>query len=160
MRLWEKKEGFQPYRVIENNKFVKKGGGIINPETDKQNLGWMMYYFFHHGKVNDNCLECPETAKALESIPRFRTTFACFSALNPGTGLGKHFGPSNGILRCHLAVHIPEPDKTTITVCDETRHWEEGKVMIFDDSFEHQVSHKGSKTRGKIEGGICRERTN
>lgn len=98
--------------------------------------------------MNDNCSECPETAKALESIPRFRTTFACFSALNPGTGLGKHFGPSNGILRCHLAVHIPEPDKTTITVCDETRHWEEGKVMIFDDSFEHQVSHKGSKTRG------------
>lgn len=42
MRLWEKKEGFQPYRVIENNKFIKKGGGIINPETEKQNLGWMM----------------------------------------------------------------------------------------------------------------------
>lgn len=27
------------------------------------------------------------------------------------------------------------------------RTWEEGKVMIFDDSFEHEVWHNGSEIR-------------
>ena len=35
----------------------------------------------------------------------------------------------------------------TIRVARESRTWEEGKCIVFDDSFEHEVIHDGSRNR-------------
>uniref|UniRef100_A0A3B4A4F8 Aspartyl/asparaginy/proline hydroxylase domain-containing protein n=1 Tax=Periophthalmus magnuspinnatus TaxID=409849 RepID=A0A3B4A4F8_9GOBI len=52
-----------------------------------------------------------------------------FSVMHPGTHVWPHTGPTNCRLRLHLGLVIPK------TGCQ----WEEGKVLIFDDSFEHEV---------------------
>jgi aspartate beta-hydroxylase len=35
-------------------------------------------------------------------------------------------------------------DGASIRVGGEERSWQEGKVMVFDDSFEHEVWHNGT----------------
>jgi len=72
---------------------------------------------------------------------------ACnISIVSPGTEIGFHFG-TKGYLRFHLCL-INDP-KCTITVGDETRSWEEGKILSFKDGgpYAHSVLHNGSKDR-------------
>ncbi len=74
----------------------------------------------------------------LDSIPGLKTAF--FSVLAPGKHIPAHSGPYKGVLRGHLGLMIPEPrEQCRIRVDDEIRHWEEGKCMVFDDRFDHQV---------------------
>ncbi len=40
-------------------------------------------------------------------------------------------------MRCHLGIHIPTGD-CALRVGDETRSWQEGKCLVFDDSLEHE----------------------
>ena len=54
----------------------------------------------------------------------------------------------NGVLRLHLALIVPEPrEALTLRVGDRICHWEEGKVLIFDDYFEHEVWNGSTGTR-------------
>jgi len=39
----------------------------------------------------------------------------------------------------HLPLVVPDKSLCRIRVGDETRNWEEGKVLVFDDSFEHEA---------------------
>ena len=60
-----------------------------------------------------------------------------FSSLNPHAKIPRHTGPMNGILRGHLGMVVPQG--CYIRVGPEERTWEEGKMLVFDDSFEHEV---------------------
>ena len=55
--------------------------------------------------------------------------------------------PSNLRLRNHLSIDIPEPKAAKIRVGNEWRYWDQGKSMAFDDSYEHEVMHKGNRLR-------------
>ena len=60
--------------------------------------------------------------------------------MKAGTIVWPHTGPTNCRLRCHLGLKVPNDwQNVNITVADETRHWSDGQVIIFDDSFEHSV---------------------
>ena len=70
-----------------------------------------------------------------------------FSILNPGTAIRPHCGPSNARLRMHITIEY-EGGGAWIRVGKENRTWErEGSVLIFDDSFEHEVHHNGVHRR-------------
>lgn len=120
-------EGFKAYR----------------DEYDNRIAGWNTYNFFFYGeKIEENCARCPETTKILESLPRFERDHIMFSALNPHTHIPPHYGPMNGIIRAHLPLVVPLG--CYIKVGDEERSWEEGKLLVFDDSYYHQVwNHSG-----------------
>jgi len=61
-----------------------------------------------------------------------------FSLLTPGTRLKPHCGGSNYRLTAHLGMIIPKGD-VGIRVGSKTKKWKEGKLLIFDDSYEHEV---------------------
>ncbi|XP_043545243.1 aspartyl/asparaginyl beta-hydroxylase isoform X6 [Chiloscyllium plagiosum] len=61
-----------------------------------------------------------------------------YSVMHPGTHVWPHTGPTNCRLRMHLGLVIPKQG-CAIRCANETREWKEGKVIIFDDSFEHEV---------------------
>ena len=65
--------------------------------------------------------------------------------MEPGTHVWAHTGPTNCRLRSHLGLVVPENLK--IRVGTEERTWEEGKVFVFDDSWEHEVWHNGNSYR-------------
>jgi beta-hydroxylase len=71
-----------------------------------------------------------------------------FSILAPGKRIPPHVGPYKGVLRYHLALKVPEPaERCGITVNGVTKHWEEGKSLVFDDVWEHSAWNETDDTR-------------
>jgi ornithine lipid ester-linked acyl 2-hydroxylase len=104
-----------------------------------QNDKWRSYWLHVWGKrIEENCERCPKTAKLVEAIPGMKTAF--FSILAPRAHLSAHYGLYAGFLRCHLGLIIPrEKEACRIRVQSDVAHWEEGKNLIFDDTYLHEV---------------------
>ncbi len=68
-----------------------------------------------------------------------------FSAVTPGTHITHHNGPTGKKLRIHLPILGTEGAR--MRVGDEVRYLEEGKCIIFDDSFNHEAWYNGNQTR-------------
>ena len=65
---------------------------------------------------------------------------AWFSILAPGKHIPPHRGLYAGVLRYHLGLVIPEPkQQCRIRVEDQVHHWDEGRGMLFDDTYDHEV---------------------
>mmetsp|Transcript_7233 Transcript_7233/g.15656 ORF Transcript_7233/g.15656 Transcript_7233/m.15656 type:complete len:248 (+) Transcript_7233:42-785(+) len=96
---------------------------------------------------------CPRTAAMLDGVPAARhlaeSVGACgnaiFAQLTPGTRLFPHCGPTNTRLTCHLGVEVPQG--CGMRVGSEERSWREGKCLVFDDSWEHEVWNCGDRVR-------------
>ncbi|OBH52601.1 aspartyl/asparaginyl beta-hydroxylase domain-containing protein [Mycobacterium sp. E2479] len=116
-------------------------------ESLTQGDDWKTFFFYAYGvKSVGNCRRCPETSKVLRQIPGMKTAF--FSILAPGKHIPPHRGLYKGVLRLHLGLVIPEPtDMCAIRVGSQTRHWQEGRVMIFDDVFEHEAWNRTDGVR-------------
>ena len=108
---------------------------------------WKAFFLYGYGhKAELGCRLCPETAKAVEQIPNLESAF--FSILLPGMHIKKHKGPTKSLMVCHLGVKIPrDSEKCVIRVDDEIRPWEEGKVLVLDDTHEHEVWNDTDETR-------------
>ena len=111
---------------------------------------WTALYLWRDGRpVEENARRCPRTMAALERVPMTRigakTPSVLFSKLTPGA----HIPPHRGMLNCRLIAHLPliVPDGCWLRVGNETRRWEEGKLLIFDDSFEHEARNESGETR-------------
>ncbi|MBV7485274.1 aspartyl/asparaginyl beta-hydroxylase domain-containing protein [Bordetella sp. BOR01] len=100
---------------------------------------WKTFLFLAYGLRSErNLARCPATARALASIPGLRTAF--FSILEPGKRIPLHRGPYNGVLRLHLGLVVPEPrERCWIEVGGQRYAWEEGRAVVFDDLYPHQV---------------------
>jgi beta-hydroxylase len=111
--------------------------------TDQESITdddrWKTYFFFGYGFRSDaNCARCPETTHLLEAVPGMTTAF--FSILSPHKRIPPHRGPYKGVVRYHLGLVVPEPrDACGIRVGGEVAHWDEGKSLVFDDSYEHEA---------------------
>jgi len=115
-------------------------------EKDLYTNLWLVYGLFAMGnKLKDNCAACPETVKILEKIPDLTT--AGFSALLPGTHIKPHEGYTKMVLRCHLGLSVPEPEKCALKVSGVEGHWQEGRCLIFDDTMTHEAWNQGDKPR-------------
>lgn len=115
--------------------------------TITQDNRWKTFFLYGYGyKMQSNCDLCPETTRIIESVPGMLTGF--FSVLAPGKHIPPHRGPYKGLLRCHLALKVPEPaDKVWIQVGDQTANWSEGRCIVFDDTYVHKVENNTDGTR-------------
>ena len=102
-------------------------------------------------KVGQNLSRVPVTAACLSRAPSVLQMAAhgvgetLFSVISPGTHLRPHCGSTNGRLTAHFGLVVP--DGCEIRCGEEVRTWEEGKVIVFDDSYEHEVWHRGQGAR-------------
>jgi beta-hydroxylase len=108
---------------------------------------WKAVVFHVMGhRIEENCRACPETAQLVESIPG--VLYAMFSVLKPGKHIAPHRGPYGGALNCHLALRVPrERELCALRVDDQTRHWEEGCMHIFNDRHIHEAWNKSDELR-------------
>lgn len=133
-QLLERRIGFQPF---------DEGPEGFNPMNT--NAGWNVFYFrWGCQDVPANHTLCPRTSAVLKTLPNLGQS-AMFSALKPGTHLEAHCGPTNVILT--LSLGLIAPPGCEIRVGREPRTWQPGKCLCFDDSFEHEVWHRGTQTR-------------
>ncbi|EKX52170.1 hypothetical protein GUITHDRAFT_102072 [Guillardia theta CCMP2712] len=137
------KKGFQPFRQPKwSTKLASDDVGAVSHDKGDWNV---FYLFLHNEKFEENCAKCPKTVELIERIAPRQYKHAFFSALNPGTHVIAHTGPTNKKLRCHLPVTGVEGSR--LRVADEVREQEEGVCYVFDDSFEHEAWHDGTSTR-------------
>ncbi|XP_060569648.1 aspartyl/asparaginyl beta-hydroxylase-like [Ruditapes philippinarum] len=128
----------------------QKTGAFIPEEENLRETGdWKQFTLYQRGnKDENNCKRAPKTCALIDQIPEAK---GCtrgqvkFSVMHPGVHVWPHTGPTNCRLRAHLGLKIPEGPR--IRVGDEIRTWKEGKFIIIDDSFEHEVWHDGTELR-------------
>ncbi len=135
---------FRPYLENEANRPVRAFAGLNN------NPDWSALYLWRDGKLNHEVARhFPRTVEALGRVPLSdigrRTPVALFSRLEPGA----HIPPHSGMLNCRLICHLPliVPPGCWLRVGNETRQWEEGKLLIFDDSIEHEAKNPTGELR-------------
>ncbi len=100
---------------------------------------WKTFFLKGVGmNCSENARRCPETMRVLAAIPGCTTAF--FSILSPGKQIPPHRGAWAGVLRLHLALMVPEPrDQCRIRIADQLHTWQEGRCLVFDDTYNHQV---------------------
>lgn len=114
---------------------------------------WSSFHLYKAGeRVEENCRRCPATLAAVEKLPLPRTPGhspeVFFSILQPGTHIPPHFGLGNYKLAVHLPLIVPAD--CAIRVGNETRGWQEGRCLVFDDSFKHEAWNKSGELRAVL----------
>lgn len=122
---------------------------VMSPDQARISKGdhWKTFGFYVYGnRVEENCALCPVTAAVIERLPGMRTAF--FSVLDPGYHIPPHRGPTRAVIRCHLALRVPrERERCWIRVGDRVCHWTEGKCLLLDDTYEHEVHNDTDELR-------------
>jgi aspartate beta-hydroxylase len=137
-------DGFTPYLTypddVPHNQFAELNN---SPR-------WSAFHLRQEGRtVEKNASRCPATMALLATAPQpdqpGRTPSAMFSLLKPKTRIPAHTGVSNA----RLVVHVPLilPGDCGFRVGNETRAWEMGKAIIFDDTIEHEAWNDSDKLR-------------
>jgi aspartyl/asparaginyl beta-hydroxylase (cupin superfamily) len=100
---------------------------------------WKSFFLYGYGYRNDeNCARCPRTADAVSRIPGLNSAF--FSILAPGAHIPRHRGVTKAILTAHLGLVVPaKREACRMQVDEEKLTWQEGKVLVFDDTYFHEV---------------------
>lgn len=134
---------FEPYVQRTRNRPAPN-----NPLLDQQ--AWSAVHFWRNGAVvAENAARCPATMQALDHAPLpqipGRSPNAHWSRLLPGAKIQPHHGMLNTRLICHLPV-LTAP-QCCLRVGSETRGWEPGVPLIFDDSIEHEAQNNGPQQR-------------
>jgi hypothetical protein len=70
---------------------------------------------------------------------------AFYSWLDPGYTVRAHHSADNFRVRCHLALDIP--DDCFLRVAGESRTWQAGRALLFDDCFYHEAVNNGDQHR-------------
>ena len=111
---------------------------------------WDAYFFYRHGKRFDAQHQaCPQTAAALEAMPRVHidghAPEICFSVLGPGSHILPHYGTSN----IRSVVHLPliVPADCALKVLDTEIPGKAGACFAFDDTFLHEAWNRSQATR-------------
>jgi len=144
LALREAGQGFTPY--------VAHGEAAPEPMTHLAgSYDWHAFHLYASGdRKDENCARCPRTTELVEGLPLVKcqgtSPEAFFSLLKSGAHIMPHFGVANTKVAVHLPLVIPAGD-CAIRVGEETRHWTEGRCLIFDDSFEHEAWNRTDELR-------------
>ena len=137
-------EGITPYVRPEPNRPHHDFHGLLNDPR------WSAFYLVEDGEPHPvNAARCPRTIEALADVPLCRmpgwTPSVHFSLLRPGARIPPHTGMLNTRLICHLPLIVPPA--CALRVGSETRPCEEGKMLVFDDSIEHEAWNNSDQLR-------------
>ncbi|WP_235974303.1 aspartyl/asparaginyl beta-hydroxylase domain-containing protein [Luteimonas deserti] len=145
--LAEGPDALEPYIAY------KPGEPVNQWQALNHSRNWSSFHLWAHGApVHANLARCPVTAQALSGLETVRIAGLCpnamFSVLAPRTHIPPHHGETNARLVAHLPLIVP-PD-CSIRVGFDRRGWEPGKVLVFDDSIEHEARNDSDALRAVL----------
>ena len=114
--------------------------------SDNDGLSWsllnlLLYEMWH----KNNSSLCPKTTSILKGLRGVKSAY--FSVLAPGKHIPPHKGPYKGIIRYQLALSVPKNRECKIIVDNKDFFWEEGKSVLFDDTYTHEVINNTNEVR-------------
>ena len=135
--------------VINSGKTLPKFHEVDDGQeyiSDNDGLSWsllnLLLYEMWHEK---NCDLCPKTTSILKGMNSVKSAY--FSILAPGKHIPPHKGPYKGIIRYQLALSVPKNGECKIIVDNKDCFWEEGKSVLFDDTYTHEVVNNTNEVR-------------
>ncbi len=136
---------FAPYLQGDSNHLGQYDQGLLN------NRDWGALYLWEHGQLLAQSQQrFPATLEALSRVPMpvipAQAPMALFSRLAPRTRIPPHNGVLNTRLICHLPLIVPE-NCGALRVGNEERSWKEGKLLMFDDSIQHEAWNDSDEER-------------
>ena len=143
-RLIEDEILFSPYMDHNTDAPALSNIGLENDTS------WSAFHLVKDGKeITSNIERCPDTYAALGELPiakiNGRSPNILFSLLKPGTHIPPHSGQTNARLLVHLPLIVP--DGCQLRVGNQIRSVVTNKLMIFDDSIEHEARNTSDSTR-------------
>lgn len=114
---------------------------------------WSSYFFWQEGLAYpENIARCPKTVAALEAWPRCDLPGTAPTAMFSLLAAGARIPPHTGVTNARLVVHIPliVPPRCGFRVGAETREWEPGRALIFDDTIEHEAWNNSDQLRAVL----------
>lgn len=136
-------DDFRPYIQSEANRPRIDGNPLLD-STD-----WSALFLCENGKRADEVIaRCPATWDAVQAAPLphiANSPTVMFSLLRSGARIEPHTGTHNTRLVCHLPLIVPP--NCGFRVGNEVREWQEGKILIFDDTIEHEAWNESGEDR-------------
>lgn len=138
------RDDFSPYVVSDPTRPRNDVHGL------RDNPAWSTLYLWEKGRAVPGIADLfPATMAAMEQVDLARISVRApsilFSRLKPGARIPPHHGAMNARLICHLPLIVPP--NCGFRVGGETRLWEEGKLLIFDDTVEHEAWNDSREDR-------------
>ena len=135
---------FRPYLQAREDRPTYDFHGLLD------NPDWSTLYLWENGgPVEQNVARFPKTFAAMQQVPlphiTTRAPSILFSLLKPGARIEAHNGMINTRLICHLPLIVPPG--CGFRVGNEVREWEVGKLLIFDDTIEHEAWNDSGEDR-------------
>ncbi len=128
-----------------------KSGAPTNQWRDlNKSQRWSAFQLWRNGTpVEANLEVCSVTAAALRDVEMAEMAGLCpnamFSALAPRTHIPPHTGETNARIVAHLPLIVP--DKCSYRVGFEHRRWDVGKLLVFDDTLDHEARNDSDELR-------------
>lgn len=136
-------DGFRPYIRTDPNQPRLDDNQLLD------NRDWSALFLCENGELFDDVVaRCPGTWQAVQGAPLPRianSPTVMFSLLRAGARIAPHTGTHNTRLTCHLPLIVPPG--CGFRVGSEVRQWEEGKLLIFDDTIEHEAWNESTRDR-------------
>ena len=123
-------------------------GNESDTEGEKrERKGWRILLLKLGDVIEENCQKfgLEKVCSLLRDRPEIYN--CAISVLDGGKDIPLHQGYYKGFTRLLFPVTVPEPDKTYICINGMEYHWSEGKGLLFDDLFVHEVHNKSDKRR-------------
>jgi aspartyl/asparaginyl beta-hydroxylase (cupin superfamily) len=139
--------GFAPYVRYPRGAPVNQWAELNHSDA------WSARFLIEHGRPDPVMRQaCPHTAALLDRLPLLdlpnRGPVAFFSLLKPRTTIPSHTGATNIRSIIHLPLIVPAG--CTFRVGNETRHWQEGRALVFDDTIEHEAHNPSDALRAVL----------
>jgi aspartyl/asparaginyl beta-hydroxylase (cupin superfamily) len=143
--LLEAADDFRPY--IKTNTMRPQGDvhGML------ENSDWSTLHLFENGApVAEHVEKCPVIFETvMQNVPLCRigprAPSVMLSLLKPYAKIPPHTGMLNCRFVCHLPLIIPP--ECGFRVGQESREWQEGKLLVFDDTVEHEAWNNSNQNR-------------
>lgn len=114
---------------------------------------------FWRSRDDTGCaVESPTACETLRSVRELgvRVVRAGYSAIAGETWIRPHFGTTNQQLKLHLGLVVPRRDgyesastcPPVLRAAGHEQRWSRGNVLLFDDSWEHEVRNGCNSWRG------------
>jgi len=130
--------------VLEEFLAIEAAGAGVDSWEDYGD-GWGSWALYKNGEWNPETTPlAPATTALLRRTDYTREEFF-FSEIAAGGFIPFHTGGCNAVFSCHLPL-ILAPN-CGIRVGTVTRHWQFGKVLVFDDSYVHGCWNESEQRR-------------
>ena len=109
--------------------------------------GWSVFGLVAAGHaIPGSEMRCPKTQALLAGLEGI--SLAGFSRMAPHSHILPHCGWAENEYRLHLGLVVP--DGCRLRVAEETRNWQPGKCLVFDDTIEHEAWNDSGRFRGNL----------